>query len=163
MDSDSSEKPESPTQWSQSINIKLELTINNEAETELIQNITDPNLLYNSHSEVILTPLINYLKSLGYPLESAMIWYYSPTARLKVYCGNDPLPFSISIPTFEMTNNSLILMCKGAIRNEFGTIVTLGSTSTGKIKQEEEAITSHKSSRRTKERKIGYIIEKVSK
>lgn len=163
MDSDSSEKPESPAQWAAPIDIELELTINNETETELIVNVSDPNLVYNSHSEIILTPIINYCKSIGYPLENAMIWYYSPTARLKVYCGNDPLPYSISIPTFEMTNNVLALKCRGAIRNEFGTVVTLGSPSTGKIKQEEEAITSHKSSRRTKERKIGYIIEKVSK
>jgi hypothetical protein len=163
MDSDSSEKPESPTQWSQTIDIDLQLTVNSETENELITNVADPNLIYNSHSEIILTPLINYLKSLGYPLENSMIWYFSPTAKLKVYCGNDPLPFSISIPMFELNNNCLQLICRGAIRNEFGTIVTLGSPSIGKIKQEEEAITNHKSSRRTKERKIGYIIEKVSK
>lgn len=163
MESDSSEKPDSPSQYSSSIDINLELTLNSETEKELILSISDPNLAYNSHSEIILTPIISYLKSLGYPLENSMIWYYSPTARLKVYCGNDPLPYSISVPTFELSNNALTLLCRGAIRNEFGTIVTLGSPSSGKIKQEEEAITSHQSSRRTKERKIGFIIEKVSK
>lgn len=163
MDSDSSEKPDSPSQYSSSIDIFLELTLNSDTEKELILNITDPHLSYNSHSEIILAPIISYLKSIGYPLENSMVWYYSPTARLKVYCGNDPLPYSISVPTFELSNNSLTILCRGAIRNEFGTIVTLGSPSSGKIKQEEEAITSHKSSRRTKERKIGFIIEKVSK
>lgn len=164
MDSDSSEKPDSPSQYISSIDLSLELTISNETEKELILNISEPNLTFNSHSEIILTPLVNHLKSIGYPLENAMIWYYSPTARLKVYCGNDPLPYSISVPIFELLNNTLTLQCRGAIRNEFGTIVTLGSPSSGKIKPEEEdAITSHKSSRRTKERKIGFIIEKVSK
>ncbi|CAG9315074.1 unnamed protein product [Blepharisma stoltei] len=163
MDSDSSDKPDSPINRPSTIDIQIQFGTPPNVENELVSNVTEPHLVCNCVSEVLLAPLINYLKTLGYPLDNAMIWYYSPTARLNVYCGNDPLPFSISIPMFEIKDNKLSLICRGAIRNKFGTVVTLGSTPSAKSKPDEEASNDQKSSRRTKERKIGYIIEKVSK
>jgi hypothetical protein len=66
------------------------------------------------------------------------------------------------VPVLELKDNRLLLRCRAAIRNEFGTVLSIGSTPTTKIRHEEQHRPS-KSSRRTKERKIGYIIEKVSK
>ena len=161
MDSDAFENEESPRTRPSKIDIELQFGTPPNNETEVIPEITEPYLVFNCASEALLAPIVNYLKSLGYPIDNSMIWYYSPTAHLNVYCGNDPLPSSISIPDFELEGEKVTLICRGAIKNEFGTVVSLGSTPSIRAKQEEE--TTHKSSRRTKERKIGYIIEKVSK
>lgn len=168
MESDISEKQESPFERLSQIEIELRFGTNSSIETELILNITEPNLNYNPSGEVLLAPLITYLISLGYPLENTIIWYYSPTARVNVYCGTHPIPFSISIPLFEFREGSLILICRGMVKNEFGNSqIVVPNTANGlineiKIKAENEN-NNHSSSRRTKERKIGYIIDKVSK
>lgn len=131
-------------------------------EMELIREIGPPNLVFNATGEFLLEPLMQHLKALGYPLESSMVSYYSHFGELCVYCGNDPLPMSVTVPISELQDNRLQLKCRAAIRNEFGTVLSIGSSPPVKIKQEEQSRTS-KVSRRTKERKIGYIIEKVSK
>jgi len=48
------------------------------------------------------------------------------------------------------------------VKNEFGTVITIGIPTSLSLRQYEDT-SQPKASRRTKERKIGYIIEKVSK
>lgn len=164
MESDTGEKSGFVSNPLNFIDIQLSFGNPPNTEVELVKKVTDPHLTFNCAGEILLAPLILHLKMLGYPLESSMIWYYSPTATLKVYCGNDPLPFTISIPVFELRENRIVIIAQDAIRNKFGTIVTLGSCQAQKSRPDgEEPITNDKSSRRTKERKIGHIIEKVSK
>jgi hypothetical protein len=166
MESDGSEALD---RESFNIEIELEFGRGNEVEAELIPKVEIDKRHMNTANEILLSCIINFLKECGYPLENSMIWYYSKTAELWIYCGNDPLPMNISVPQSELIDdvkvisNQLQLRCKRAICNEFGTVLTLGSTPSYRIKQEEEAISSNKTSRRTKERKIGFIIEKVSK
>lgn len=131
-------------------------------ESELIPLVTAPHLQYNSANEILLFPIISHLKVLGYKLEHTMIWYHSQLGDCKVYCGNDPLPLLCSIPTYEITFNQLILICRDPVKNNFGTVATIGTTSNPKQKPEEDAITNQNASRRTKERKIGFIVERVS-
>ena len=146
-----------------SVDVELKFGGQSKYEVELVCGIKEPHLILNSGSEIIIAGIVNHLKNLGYPLDHSMVWYFSPTANVNVFCGNDPLPASISVPSFEVADNTLYITCRESVKNEFGTIITLGSFPSIMNKQEEEAITTHKASRRTKERKIGYIIEKVSK
>ncbi|CAG9312445.1 unnamed protein product [Blepharisma stoltei] len=163
MESDISEKQDSPFEKFTQIEIELRFGTNSSVETELILNITEPHLSYNFSGEVLLSPLVSYLISLGYPLENAIIWYFSPTARLNVYCGSHPVPFSIAIPLFELRDGSLLLICRGIAKNEFGPTLNMVSHADTRMKQEHDNFNNHSASRRTKERKIGYIIDKVSK
>mmetsp|Transcript_14893 Transcript_14893/g.27527 ORF Transcript_14893/g.27527 Transcript_14893/m.27527 type:complete len:298 (+) Transcript_14893:1345-2238(+) len=146
----------------EAIDVLLEFGPQGSTEKELIRTIGPPALIFNATGEFLLEPIILHLKGLGYPLESSMISYYSHIGELNVYCGNDPLPMSVTIPILELDENRLRLLCRAAIRNEFGTVLSIGSSPPVKIKHEEQHRTT-KVSRRTKERKIGYIIEKVSK
>ncbi|CAG9323401.1 unnamed protein product [Blepharisma stoltei] len=130
--------------------------------TELIPCVPQSNIQYNSASDLLLCPVLTYLKSLGYDLEHSMMWYYSPTSDSNIYCGNDPLPLFTSIPSYEIENNTITIICREAIRNSFGTIATVGNNSNPKLKPQQEAITKSHAARRTKERKIGFIIERVS-
>jgi len=52
--------------------------------------------------------------------------------------------------------------CREAVKNEYGTVITIGIPSSLSLRQYEDTA-QPRASRRTKERKIGYIIEKVSK
>ncbi|CAG9311095.1 unnamed protein product [Blepharisma stoltei] len=131
-------------------------------DTELIPSISQPHLQFNSVSDILLYPIISYLKSLGYDLDHSMLWYHSPSSDSKIYCGNDPLPLFSSIPLYELENNTITITSRQAIRNVFGTISTVGCQSNPKLKPQKEAITKINAARRTKERKIGFIIEKVS-
>mmetsp|Transcript_9288 Transcript_9288/g.13813 ORF Transcript_9288/g.13813 Transcript_9288/m.13813 type:complete len:291 (-) Transcript_9288:36-908(-) len=163
MDSGKYDKDDSSHARPKSIDIELQFGTHPQKEVEVIPNVSEPFLMFNCACEVLLAPILSHLKHLGFPLDNSMVWYYSPCARLEVYCGNDPLPSSVSIPEFEIQNSLLKVICKEPIKNEFGTMVTIGSSPTVKIRQEEDVSHNHKTSRRTKERKIGYIIEKVSK
>jgi hypothetical protein len=144
------------------IDVELHFGDPESMEVELVRDIAPPSLSFNSTAEFLLEPIVQHLKGLGYPLESSMISYYSCIGELNVYCGNDPLPQSVTVPLFELTNRRLLLKCRSAIRNEFGTILSIGNSPPPK-QLNEDCHRSTKTSRRTKERKIGHIIEKVSK
>ena len=98
---------------------------------------------------------------MGYPLDSAIMSYYSDIQKLFVYVGNDPVPKSAFIPTSELleTGRLTIRVRRGAAKDDNINTITLRLKGKGK---EIDGSTSPKSGRRTKERKIGYIIEKVS-
>ena len=135
---------------------------------ELIPSVTEPLLVFSTANEVMLGPIVTYLKSTGYPLEHSLVYYYSQLAGTFVFCGSDPIPPTVSVPLFEMQETKvgmthLTLRCREAIRNDFGTMTTVGSPGSISIKYSEDPVVTHKSTRRTKERKIGYIIDKVTK
>jgi hypothetical protein len=93
--------------------------------------------------------LMTKLKALGYPLESSFAYYHSKDLDLYVSCGHDPLPKYCHIPESEYEDNKTIkLKFKTGLRSEYcdNTRGDAGS----------------KAQKRTKERKIGFIIEKVS-
>lgn len=152
----------------QYLDVELQFGPPNSFERELVQRLQSPVLCFNRSNEIVLAPIVAHFKALGYPLENSMISYYSQIVGVYVYCGNDPLPVTISVPLFEVKNGKvstmqLVLKCREAVRNEFGTVITIGIPASLSMKQYEDASQPPKASRRTKERKIGYIIEKVSK
>jgi len=59
--------------------------------------------VFNEEGDLDLMPLIDYLKSEGFPIgESSMIYYYRKSKGDFVYCGKDPLQQRIFVPAFEL-------------------------------------------------------------
>src|SRR5574343_1091130 len=87
-----------PSPLMPSLDIELEFGTPRCTERELIQGIQAPYLVFTSAQEIALATLIQLLKTLGYPLANTMVSYYSIVAGLYVYCGNDPLHGSFTVP-----------------------------------------------------------------
>lgn len=56
----------------------------------------------NENGDIQLSSLVDTLKAMKFPIDSSMLFYYSPTTGMYVYCGNDPLPTHIMIPACEV-------------------------------------------------------------
>jgi len=127
---------------------------------------------FSASGDLDLAALIDTLKNDDHPLEGSMVFYYSRTADLYIYCGKDPLPISAIVPSYDIA------------RDEGRQSVTLRVRIIEKVKVEEESnlgckfefdelsqesetedSVSAKPGRRTrhKERKIGEAIELVLK
>ena len=85
---------------------------------------------------------------MGYRVEGAMISYYDEKKKVYVYSGNQPLENKV-IP--DNDGNELKIKARPKAKSIFGDFL-LGNTNTS----------ISKGSRRTKERKIGDVIKKVS-
>ena len=115
-------------------------------EEELVPDMKVPIL---QNGDVDFPLLMTKLKALSYPLESAFAYYYSKDLDLYVSCGHDPMPKFYHIPKSEYDEaNTLRLKFKTGLRSEYC--------------DNTKADGGSKAQKRTKERKIGFIIEKVS-
>lgn len=56
----------------------------------------------NEHGDIQLSSLVETLKAMKFPLDTSMLFYYSQTSGMYVYCGNDPLPSHIMLPSCEI-------------------------------------------------------------
>jgi hypothetical protein len=92
----------------QAIDVEVEFGAANRVERELVQGVQAPYLAFTSAQEIALAPVVQLLKTLGYPLANSMISYYSEVAGLYVYCGNDPLTNVFTVPVFEFASNRVI-------------------------------------------------------
>ena len=99
-----------PSAMMPSLDIELEFGPPRCTERELIQGIQAPYLVFTSAQEIALAPLLQLLKTLGYPLANTMVSYYSVVAGLFVYCGNDPLHGSFTVPVYEFAPDRVRLM-----------------------------------------------------
>lgn len=77
-------------------------------ERELVGSVQAPYLVFTSAHEIALSPLLQYLKSLGYPLTNTTISYYSEAAGIFVYCGNDPLSGVFTVPLYEFPSKRVL-------------------------------------------------------
>jgi hypothetical protein len=104
----------------------------------------------NGH--IRIGPFLESLKKKGFNscIEGHLISYYSQTHSNFVYLGIDPLPPNVLIPSGNV-QNELMIKCRPKALPSYGDVL-LGSVS-GNVS---------KGSRRTKERKIGDVIKKVS-
>ncbi|KAL4493620.1 hypothetical protein ABPG72_004113 [Tetrahymena utriculariae] len=133
--------------------------------TELIPDY-DISQFLNSNNEIILGDLISSLKETGFPIDQNMVHYWCPEAEMFIYCGFDPLPEDITIPLEDYSNyNEIKIKCK---ENPISLIHQIMSEETNEMnnnKQKDGNVQEKKEAknncRRTKERKIGFIIEKV--
>ena len=116
-------------------------------DKELVRNL---EVLQLADGSVALRPLLFKLKEIGFNLEGALVSYRSVQESAYVYCGSDPLPESAHVPLDELTPSDgghprLELKFKPGLR---------AST----ILEEAGEPSEGKNPRRTKERKIGFII-----
>lgn len=134
-------------------------------EQELIPEI---KLQIYDNYKVKLSDVINNLINLGYPLKSSAIYYYSLDADEYIYCGCEPIIKTNFVDINK--NNSLTLECHCMIEQDILKDIELNIEN---FKQSLDNINNqltcnnnlkenNLNRKRTKERKIGYIIDKVS-
>ncbi|CAD8166748.1 unnamed protein product [Paramecium octaurelia] len=118
--------------------------------------------------------LTQRLKELGISLEGRTISYYSYDCEMYINCGMDPVHYSYMIPFEEIKlNNQLRIKCLQTaislihlvMSEEMNEKVNKMKEQDGNDQQnlQHQGQENQKQCRRTKERRIGYIIEKVSK
>ena len=102
---------------------------------------------------LILDSLITQLKLRGYYLNGAAIAYYSKNYELYVSCATDPVPRSCTIPIEEYNDQF-----KFTIRAK---LAKLPPEAMAANLASDPQNNEHKESKRPKERKISFIINKV--
>ena len=131
------------------------------------------------NNDIDLYDLLKSLRSLGFPIDKNMISYYSYVNDLYVYCGNDPLQPGTVIPSREVIkeNDRLqviihfeiivysIQKVTLRIRQAASSFQMIGESSAynaDQIKMEnQDGAGGQTKQKRTKERKIGQILDKV--
>lgn len=132
-------------------------------EKEKIANV-EINILENG--DIVLRSLVAKLKMLGYPLDHAVVSYYSVQEQFFVHCGNDPLPKSAFVPAYEIEKEKVLtIKCRSTItpnisQMQMGTNMVWNNFNT----TPDQKIVPGKVARRTKERKIGtYFVTNFKK
>ena len=138
-----------------SFDMQLALPTN---ETEIIRNLKVPILETN---EIQLHEVIVLIKQIGYTLDNTIVYFYSHDMDAWLYCGFDPLPKHIYVPKHELSDHTFKLRFSQGIKSEYAEEDGEGSEEESAMGQNERS-SNIAGNKRTKERKIGYIIEKVS-
>lgn len=126
-------------------------------ERDLIKDIKGSALHTTPDGLLMLAPVLKYIKSLQFNINGAMISYLSPSRQIYTYVGNDPLPGDASMPLSDVIGNKLTLRCRWRSRQD----APLDSSTMSLY--DDDSKDSGRGSKRTKERKIGFIIEKVAR
>jgi len=133
-------------------------------EKELVKEVK-ANLKEND--DIDLVELVKSLKGLGFSaaVDRNMISYHSQSNDMYVYCGNDPLPLGTVIPAREVTKQGEKAQVTIRIRQAVHSFQMMGDTmmiEPDAIKVEGSDGPGHPTKqKRTKERKIGQILDKV--
>ena len=161
------------------------LHLKSQDEKELIKGV---EVETNSQQDLYLKKLIEKLKELGFALDKNIFSYYSKKDDLFIFADGDPLKDDTVIPRDEyLPERCLTLKCRPKSAStppsaqEQKSSLTSNSTSQGTantasqshapgersksgrtVRKTNPSTTEGTGSRRTKERKIGFIIEKVS-
>eukprot|EP00357_Protocruzia_adherens_P027515 CAMPEP_0114996736 /NCGR_PEP_ID=MMETSP0216-20121206/14494_1 /TAXON_ID=223996 /ORGANISM="Protocruzia adherens, Strain Boccale" /LENGTH=359 /DNA_ID=CAMNT_0002361009 /DNA_START=532 /DNA_END=1611 /DNA_ORIENTATION=- len=109
--------------------------------------------------DLSIPSIVTQLKKVGYPVETAMVSFYAHEQGLYVHCGCDPLPHTALIPKDSIERGRVTLKFRGGHRAD---TATSNNNSTTTNPTSAPSNSRGGSGRRTKERKIGYIIEKVA-
>lgn len=140
------------------------LTSNYHVENEVVPDIeVNPN----TEGKIKLSEIIIKLKQLGYPLTGSMIAIYSKIADEYVTCGADPLDKMVLLDQDQVNYGILKLKCTCFIDEKYlcRNSSNYNTATTTTLSRNNSTINDKKSGnppKRTKERKIGYIIEKVN-
>lgn len=131
-------------------------------EVELVRGV---ELREDSASRLLLPSVLDALKKKGFPIHYSHVSYRTESSGEDVECGYDPLFPNYSIPGEAVGRGpggakQLILVCRSVCTMKYGTSLLLAS---GKRHSEvmQDDVPELTSSKRTKERKIGFIIGKV--
>jgi hypothetical protein len=133
-------------------------------EKEFLQNI---RVIRNSSGDIDLCDLLRTLKGMTFPIERNVISYYSYSTDMYVYCGNDPIPQNSTIPALDTTASDGSKQVTIRIRQVLTNMPLLEPISEGDNIKLEGSINftgegpNASKQKRTKERKIGEILDKV--
>lgn len=130
----------------------------------------------NGSGHLVLQELIVKLKTLGFLPDSYLVSYLSEELGMYVFCGKDPVSLSVVVPQKEfMPNKSLTIKAikqNGSIFEELAHVsqpkgTKAESEANRKLEQRNKGGLSSNNNqlvrcRRTKERRIGDVVEKVS-
>lgn len=118
-------------------------------ERELIPGISGRT---NEDGDLLLQSVVLQLRERGYMLFGAVLSYYSQLLDGYVFCAVDPVPPSVYVPACEVVAGKLVLRGK----------VDAGmSVEKAEVVGEKKAKICNKKRHRTKERKIGQVIDQV--
>lgn len=135
------------------------------SEREFIQSI---KVFRNSEGDIDLCDLLRSLKGMAFPIERNVISYYSYPNDMYIYCGNDPLPAGSTIPASEIFNAEEGKQVTVRVRQVLTNMpISAEAGESDNIKLEGsinfagEGGAGAGKQKRTKERKIGEILDKV--
>jgi len=136
------------------------------SSTVYFENEVVPDIEVNQNSEgkIKLSEIIVKLKQCGYPLTGSMITIYSKIAEEFITCGADPLDKMIMLDDEQINYGIIKLKCTCFVDEKF---LSKNVTNYNMALNYKDGLSRGTSlveakSKRTKERKIGYIIEKVN-
>jgi len=130
-------------------------------ESEIISSL---NFLVYQNDKIKLFDVISKLKNCGYPLTGSMISIYSKLADDYVFIGADPIDQNFFISNSEYNIKLIKFRIITYIEDKLIQEITedqINNNEDGFVTRINSFI-NKKKNKRTKERKIGYIIEKVN-
>jgi hypothetical protein len=132
-------------------------------EKELIPSV---RVKFRENNDVDFCDLVKTIKAMGFPVDKNMIYYYSPSNDLNVFCGRDPLVAGTVIPEREITQvddkYQITIKIRQTSTTQVGTAeVAMDLEANVSDSQEPAGNSSGNKQKRTKERKIGQVIDKV--
>jgi hypothetical protein len=134
-------------------------------EKEIVSNL---DIWLSSDGKFKLMDIISHLKMLGYPLTGGMISVYMGDSEDYVLMGSDPLDNNILLNSEHFSNGIIKIRVLAYVEEKHlnqplsvvnNNIAPKFGSSGFRITRSNSSV---KKSKRTKERKIGYIIEKVN-
>ncbi|CAG9326850.1 unnamed protein product [Blepharisma stoltei] len=151
----STESEKTTPHESQHFDIELEFGHLGSFESTFINGINPKVFSYTSNGDLLVQPLFQFLAEKGYQTSNSMISYFSNKENMYVFIGNDPLAADAAIPREELKTAALKIKLRYSPQIE-APIPNVEDDDAGSDK-------GGKGSKRTKERKIGYIVEKVAR
>jgi hypothetical protein len=135
-------------------------------ESEIIPNI---EVSPNTDDKVKLFDVITKLKQYGFPLSGAQISIYFKGAEDYLYVGSDPIDQNVMLDHQYYQSGLMTIRAITYIEEKLVSKITgTGSNTNAKIQgggirlSRNNSLMDKKKNKRTKERKIGYIVEKVN-
>lgn len=135
-------------------------------ETEIIPDL---KVVITEDNKIKFSEVIFKLKQLGYPLTGSMISIYLPDMEDYVLVGSDPIDSGIFLDENILKSKIVKIQAVCYIEEKYiGQFLSKGNDKNNNFSNLDKKLSKQNSelnknkSKRTKERKIGYIIEKVN-
>ena len=145
------------SQQIENINNNINSNINNNIENTFLEEEIVPNLevQMTNDGKIFMKNIINKLKFLGYPTVGALFSLYIKTAGEYVYLGSDPIDPNLYIDQSLVDFDCLKIKIVSYLEDKF-------IKKTEKQLFDKKEINKNQKDKRTKERKIEFIVEKVN-
>jgi len=140
------------------INVKLDIVYkitNQEGEKVAEEIVTTPEIITNIPVEltkdenIIIAHIITHLKTIGYSLDNAEIWFYSNDYMDYVYCEREPISRVVLAKPTDLKDNCIRLKARINKPNP--------------LAMEESKLEEGTNNVKVKERELAVIIRKVKK